>query len=71
MAKPNENQKEVLSYLKNQISYWNNTNDINSSTHQGDMEEEFIHIEDFFDNESKDKLLHSLNEIYTLVKNVK
>ncbi len=70
MAKPNKNQLEVLDYLSTQIEYWKKTNDINSSTHHGDMEEEFWKIEELMDNKDKDIIIDSLCDILATIRKV-
>lgn len=37
--KPTERQKKVCEAVINQISYWQNTNDITSPTHDSDIED--------------------------------
>lgn len=70
MAKPNENQIEILDYVSSQINYWKRTNDINSPTHQGDMEEEMWKIEELLSDDQKEKILESLNNLLTTIKSV-
>lgn len=39
-------QKIILQEVENQITYWRNTNDLDSPTHYGDIEEESRKLED-------------------------
>jgi len=69
MAKPNEKQLQILNYVEMQIRYWKGTNDINSPTHHGDMEEEIWKIENLFDDEKdKQRVMDSLSEILKVVR---
>lgn len=40
MKKINEKQKAIIKFFQKQLSFWENTNDIDSFTHHGDISEE-------------------------------
>ena len=43
--KANDKQIAIINYLQTQLSYWRDTNDIDSPTHGGDINEETINID--------------------------
>lgn len=67
--KPNEIQKEVCKLIKQQASFWANSNDIDSPTHLNDIEEsvEQLGVEDI----DKEELVDKLNDLYWFVKSLK
>lgn len=42
--KPTEKQKKIINFLIDQLKCWRDTNDINSPTHNSDMEECFENL---------------------------
>lgn len=71
MAKPNEKQIAILNYLSTQIEYWKKTNDINSPTHNGDMEEELWNLDDILDERDKNEIVDSLSDLLYIVRTIK
>lgn len=49
-------QKLLLQEVENQITYWRNTNDMDSPTHYGDIEEELKKLEDDADLTKEDRI---------------
>ena len=67
--KPNEQQKELISKISNEISGWQNTNDIDSSSHWN-LIEEFCRTCDL--SEHQESILNNcLDEIMTIIKQTK
>ena len=67
--KPNEQQKELISKISNEIAGWANTNDIDSPSHWC-LIEEFCRICDL--SEHHESILNNcLDEIMTIIKQTK
>lgn len=49
-------QKLLLQEVENQITYWRNTNDLDSPTHYGDIEEEARKLEEDAELTKKDRI---------------
>jgi hypothetical protein len=79
--KPNDNQKEVIQAISNTVSYWEQTNDINSPSHFSEIDEWWINIpsvskntvlEDQLDDLNlKDMISNHITELLYLVRKVK
>lgn len=65
--KPTKNQKELCKLVRNQASFWSNTNDIYSPTHYNDIEEEVNEI-DFLCEDAKEQFIDALSTLYHLIK---
>lgn len=72
--KPSEKQKKVISIIQSQLSFWENTNDINSPTHECDIDEEINLIkifDDVFNEFEAENLKHELYDLYYYIRNIK
>ena len=67
--KPTEKQVELVNSIKFIVSTWGTTNDINSSTHEGDISEELdkLWLGDTFSKEEVDAIG---NDLYQLLRKV-
>ena len=69
--KPTDKQKAIAKVIERQGQFWQSTNDINSPTHWGDIDEEImaqLEMEDLIDEKDIPILAHLLGELYSLVK---
>ena len=71
--KPTEKQKAVAKVVEQQGQFWQSTNDINSPTHYGDIQESLftLSVENIITDEEEKLLDEKLGELYTLIKNFK
>lgn len=67
--KPNNNQLETIKVLKTIISSWERTNDINSSTHDGDIDEEVSKL-DFLTEIEMGKINANLSLLYYTLRKI-
>ena len=52
MKKINDKQRAIIKFFQKQLSFWENTNDIDSFTHYGDISEEIYCLSHLiFDND--------------------
>jgi len=64
--KPNKQQKEICELIKSQVSFWMNSNDIDSPTHLCDIDEEVAKLE--LEEDMEGELSFALKELYYIVK---
>lgn len=64
--KTTDYQKQLCYIIEQQVNFWKNSNDINSSTHYSDNEET-INMLDWDEEESK-HLAHLLDELLNVIK---
>jgi len=69
--KPTQKQMDVLNYMSKIIDYWKGTNDIESPTLQGDLEEELINIDEELTNSEEAELVVKMNNLLGFVRKVK
>lgn len=65
--KPTELQKQLCNIIKEQASFWSNTNDIHSPTHYCDIEESVRCIEQLSE-EAQEQLILALESLYHIIK---
>ena len=68
--KPTEKQKEIAKVIEQQAKFWQNTNDINSPTHYGDMREEImarLEMEDLVNEKQGEELEGLLSLLYRFI----
>lgn len=70
MKKINEKQKEIIKFFQKQLSFWENTNDINSPTHMTDIGEESYFLNDHVSAEVIDQLESIAIELYQTIKGI-
>jgi len=68
--KPNNNQIETIKVLKTIISSWEKTNDIDSPTHEGDIDEEVLNL-DFLTEIESGKINANLTLLYYTIRKIK
>lgn len=57
MKKINEKQRAIIKFFQKQLSFWENTSDIDSFTHYGDISEEIYSLSYLvFDNDYRNYL---------------
>ena len=66
--KASQKQKELCAFIWSQVSFWSNSNDIDSPTHINDIEEEINNIEWLSDYERID-LIDKVQDLYFFIKN--
>lgn len=64
--KLSKQQKEICELIKSQVSFWMNSNDIDSPTHLCDIDEEVSRLE--LDEDMESELSFALKELYYIVK---
>jgi len=69
--KPTQKQMDVLNYMSKIIDYWKGTNDIESPTLQGDLDEELINIDEELTNSEEAELVVKMNNLLGFVRKVK
>ena len=62
---------DVLNYMSKIIDYWKGTNDIESPTLQGDLDEELINIDEELTNSEETELVVKMNNLLGFVRKVK
>ena len=69
--KPTEKQKRLILLIEDQLSFWKNTNDINSPTHFCDIDEDInmygMNNDDLSEEQSKELNL-LLSELLTFIR---
>ena len=70
MSKPNEKQKQIIKFLQKQLSFWENTSDIDSLTHYSDIDEEAYLLNDHISEEVIDQLSNIAIELYQTIKGI-
>jgi len=68
--KPNENQIESINLIISIIESWKNTNDINSPTHESDINEELRKL-DFLKLNHHNNIKDILSYLWTIVTDIK
>lgn len=71
MNKINEKQRSVIKFFQKQLSFWENTNDIDSPTHITDIGEESYFLNDHVSVEVIDQLENIAIELYQNIKGIK
>jgi hypothetical protein len=73
--KPNEKQLKLIKEIKNQVYFWESTNDINSPTHRTDIENEmdafyYNHVFDKEEYKEEDciEVAELLKKLYLIVR---
>lgn len=67
MSDLSNKQEDIITEIKKQLSYWENTNDIESPTHVSDINEE-VDKNELLDEPERFELKLRLNEILSFVK---
>lgn len=70
MKKINEKQRVVIKFFQKQLSFWENTNDIDSPTHMTDIGEESFYLNDHFSVEVIDQLENIAIELYQTIRGI-
>lgn len=71
MSKINEKQRAIIKFFLKQLSFWENTNDIDSPTHMTDIGEESFYLNDHISVEVIDQLENIAIELYQTIKSIK
>ena len=66
--KATEKQKRVIEFFRTQLNYWENTNDINSPTHEGDIREELNKLDDVLNDEEIATIDICAHQMYLNIK---
>ena len=66
MAKPTYFQLQVIKALENEIRFWHLTNDIHSPSHGTSIEDMFINLDEW-DDENNEERGHELEHITNIV----
>lgn len=71
--KATKKQQVVIGFCKSQLSFWETSNDIKSPTHFCDNEEVFnsLQFDDVISNDSAKKLTDVMDELLTIIRNIK
>jgi hypothetical protein len=69
MNKPNEKQRAIIKFFLKQLSFWENTNDINSPTHLTDIGEESYYLNDHLSPETINDVEHVTVQMYQVIRN--
>jgi len=69
--KPTKAQLEVINFIKDQVNFWEGTNDLSSPTHLCDIDECLNALEDTIDlpEHRKDRLRDLMQYLYYFIKN--
>lgn len=70
MKKCNEKQRAVIKFFRKQLSWWEDTSDIDSPTHMTDIGEESFYLNDHFSAEVIDQLENIAIELYQTIKGI-
>lgn len=70
MKKINKKQRAVIKFFQKQLSFWENTNDINSPTHMTDIGEESFYLNDHVSVEVIDQLENIAIELYQTIRGI-
>ena len=65
--KPTNLQKQLCNIIKEQASFWENTNDIHSPTHYCDIEESVKCMEQLSED-AQEQLIQALETLYHVIK---
>lgn len=71
MKKCNEKQRAVIKFFLKQLSWWENTSDIDSPTHMTDIGEESFYLNDHVSAEVIHQLENIAIELYQTIKGIK
>jgi len=69
--KPTEKQMDILNYMSKIIDYWKGTNDIDSPTLQGDLDEELINLEFDLSDTEEAELTDGMNNMLSFIRDRK
>jgi hypothetical protein len=70
--KPSDRQKEIAKLIESQAGYWSNTNDINSPTHEGDVDEEvrLLTLNDTITDDQVKILSDKILDLYYFIRDI-
>ena len=68
--KPTKTQKTVIETIRRQLTYWRDSNDINSPTHFSDMEDELDALCDCLSIDEITELNCITNSLLKFIKNL-
>ena len=68
MNELNKKQRKIIEFFQKQLSFWENTNDIDSPTHMTDIGEESFYLNDHVSVETIDQLENIAIELYQIIK---
>lgn len=70
LMKSNQQQKAICEIISRHVTYWANSNDINSPTHQGDLFNELLEKQDELNitREGVSLLYDKIMDIHSIIK---
>lgn len=71
MNRINHKQKEVINFFQTQLKFWENTNDIESPTHLGDIKEFLYQINTVLTTQENNDIKQIAESIYFYIKSLK
>ena len=69
--KPTEKQLDILNYMSRITDYWKGSNDINSPTLEGDLEEELMNLETNLSGSEETELTVKMYNLLTFIRKIK